>query len=128
MVQAQTQPHAATLVILSRGRDGSEQVVLLGTTCIIGRSAACQIVVPDGLVSRVHACIEREAAQYILRDVGSTNGTFVNGKLLHIPHVLHDGDLIGFGHPRPVLRFVDGSSDPAAPQLEGAPPRPRRRR
>lgn len=54
---------------------------------------------PDLGVSRHQALIQREGATYSIVDVGSTNGTFVNGKALayNKPVELHDGDAIAFG-------------------------------
>jgi pSer/pThr/pTyr-binding forkhead associated (FHA) protein len=53
--------------------------------------------VSDRLVSRRHAEIEREHGQYVLRDCGSRNGTFVNGQRISEPHILRDGDEIQIG-------------------------------
>jgi pSer/pThr/pTyr-binding forkhead associated (FHA) protein len=54
---------------------------------------------PDLGVSRHHALIQRDGASFSLVDVGSTNGTFVNGKPLEYnkPVDLHDGDTVAFG-------------------------------
>ena len=54
---------------------------------------------PDFGVSRHQALIQRTGSSFVLIDVGSTNGTFVNGKLLEYnrPTELHDGDTVAFG-------------------------------
>jgi pSer/pThr/pTyr-binding forkhead associated (FHA) protein len=59
----------------------------------VGRSPACNIVAESGAVSKVHARIERTADQLILEDLGSSNGTFVNGEKV-MTAVLRDGDVI----------------------------------
>lgn len=59
----------------------------------LGRSSVCNIVAESGAVSKVHARIERTADQLILEDLGSSNGTFVNGKRV-MTAVLRDGDVI----------------------------------
>lgn len=59
----------------------------------LGRSASCNIVAESGAVSKVHARIERTADQLILEDLGSSNGTFVNGEKV-MTAVLRDGDVI----------------------------------
>jgi DNA-binding response OmpR family regulator len=75
--------------------------------CTIGRSPMCQIVVGRNVVSRLHAQIERAGPRYVLRDAGSANGTFVNGRRIAEPHVLKDRDVLGFGSPAGALRFAD---------------------
>jgi pSer/pThr/pTyr-binding forkhead associated (FHA) protein len=59
----------------------------------LGRSASCNIVAESGAVSKVHARIERTADQLILEDLGSSNGTFVNGEKV-MTAMLRDGDVI----------------------------------
>jgi pSer/pThr/pTyr-binding forkhead associated (FHA) protein len=80
--------------------------VLHADTCTIGRSPICQILVEGAIVSRLHARIEHDGVGYFLCDVGSANGTFINGRRIYKPHLLADGDLIGLGSAVPVLRFV----------------------
>ncbi|MEI7643248.1 MAG: FHA domain-containing protein [Chloroflexales bacterium] len=63
----------------------------------IGR-ADCDVVLENPQVSRFHAQIDRAAGgAVILRDAGSTNGTFVNGQRLSGPHTLRPGDVIQIG-------------------------------
>jgi DNA-binding response OmpR family regulator len=75
--------------------------------CMLGRASTCQVVVPRPLVSRLHAQIERDGARLRLRDLGSVNGTYVNGQRLHEPHLLAHLDLIGLGEPAAQLSWVD---------------------
>ncbi len=65
---------------------------------IIGRDATCDIVINDAEISRRHAKMTMEATGgYVLEDLGSTNGTFVDGQRLMGPHSLQPGDLVLFG-------------------------------
>jgi DNA-binding response OmpR family regulator len=64
-------------------------------------------VVQRNLVSRLHAKIERDGPRYVLSDVGSANGTFVNSRQISGPHLLKDRDQIGLGAPAPLLSFAD---------------------
>lgn len=82
----------------------------------LGRAQACDLVVQGPLVSRMHAQIRRIGLRYQLSDLGSANGTFVNGKRLREPHLLSDGDLIGLGAPTGVLSFLD--ADPTVVSQE----------
>lgn len=83
------------------------EYILEANICTIGRSPMCQIVVQRGVVSRLHARIEREGPRYVLIDAGSANGTFVNGRKILVPHLLKDRDLIGLGAVEALLRFID---------------------
>lgn len=62
----------------------------------LGRSRECDVTVPDPNVSRVHAEIRQIGADHFLVDMGSTNGTEVNGHEVK-RHVLADGDVIVLG-------------------------------
>lgn len=66
------------------------------TQITIGR-AGCDVVLDNPQVSRFHAQIDRAQGSAILRDAGSTNGTFVNGQRISAHHVLSPGDVIQIG-------------------------------
>jgi hypothetical protein len=69
--------------------------LLNGETLLIGRGAECDVVVPDRQVSRHHARVRRLAeGEFELEDLGSKNGTHVNGVALQAPRRLADGDVI----------------------------------
>lgn len=64
---------------------------------LIGRLSDCAIVVNDGNTSRHHAAILRAGSGFVVSDLGSTNGTYVNGARLVADHRLSDGDTITVG-------------------------------
>jgi hypothetical protein len=64
---------------------------------VIGRDASADITINDAEVSRKHARLFAQGGTYMIEDLGSTNGTFVNGQRLMGPHVLKNGELIMFG-------------------------------
>ena len=66
-----------------------------GDSYTIGREAGNEIVIEDPQVSRRHATLTRQGASYMLEDIGSTNGTYVNGKRVTAPVLLSNGDMIG---------------------------------
>lgn len=64
---------------------------------VIGRQAQCDLTLHDNDVSRRHAEVCFEAGGYVLRDLGSTNGTFLNDKEITSPAPLSPGDRIEVG-------------------------------
>lgn len=75
---------------------------------IIGRSKKCGIYIPDPYLSKQHARIFFKDAEFYIEDMGSTNGTRVNGKPLGVrPSKLKDNDKISIGHMN--FLFVDSS-------------------
>jgi hypothetical protein len=63
----------------------------------IGRDPASGLRLSHESVSRVHAELRRQDAVWVLRDLGSTNGTTVNGRRVTGAAVVREGDLVGFG-------------------------------
>ena len=63
----------------------------------IGRYPENDIVITDAIVSRKHCFITSEGEVVILTDLGSTNGTYVNGKKINQKSILADGDTITIG-------------------------------
>ncbi len=70
---------------------------------VIGRLPDCDVSVTDPNVSRRHAEIKRHGNEYVVVDLGSTNGTKVNGSLVQGERRLHDGDEITVGAT--IVRF-----------------------
>jgi hypothetical protein len=64
---------------------------------VIGRDLGNEIVISDSEVSRRHARLFMQGANYCIEDLGSTNGTFVNGQRLMGSYVLRPGEIITFG-------------------------------
>ena len=63
----------------------------------IGRESACDMTLADDTVSRWHASLERSAAGWLLADLGSTNGTRLNGWRVNHPTWVRPGDMVSFG-------------------------------
>jgi pSer/pThr/pTyr-binding forkhead associated (FHA) protein len=83
------------ILIAHEGELEGERWVLDQEQMTIGRATECDIVLPRRQVSRHHARIERDNDGYVLRDLGSKNGTYINGeKVTGEPHRLKDGDEI----------------------------------
>lgn len=95
---ARTQP--ATLVVVDPADssfDAGERVPL-ATYTTIGRSPDNALVIDDSFTSSSHAEILREDENWLVRDLGSTNGTFVNDRRIHGQTWIQSGDAIAFGN------------------------------
>jgi two-component system, cell cycle response regulator len=96
----------ACLVVIY-GTDLGKKHNLDQPAIIIGRSSKSDIQVDQESVSRNHAKIINTGKTIILRDLGSTNGTYVNDELID-EYVLRDGDFIKIG--RTIFKFLSGNN------------------
>jgi signal transduction histidine kinase len=92
----------ARLVVLEGRQPGREWT--LGARATIGRGMRAEIALEDRLVSRNHAVISQDEAGWLVRDLGSRNGTLVNGRRIDVER-LRCGDRITVGQT--VLVFTD---------------------
>src|SRR5215470_16239055 len=95
------------MLILVLNEEGSEQTLKLAQDLItIGRSRENIIVVKNKKASRAHAKIERIGSTYQITDLGSGNGTKVNGSKIDF-HTLAAGDEIKIGDATLLLKSID---------------------
>ena len=104
------------LLILTQDDQAKGHWILAQEITTIGRWEDNDVVIPDRWISRHHAEIRRQGPRYVIHDLGSKNGLFVNGKRLTEPLALEDGDHIQIA-PRCQLTFVD--SEATAPLFQG---------
>ena len=106
----------ARLFILSGDHIG--QTHDLTGPCNLGRGKDADVVVGGKSVSRLHARLEQDAGgRWILSDLGSSNGTLVEGQRLNGPCTLLDGETFNLGDVELRLRL----DAPAAPEMDPAP-------
>jgi pSer/pThr/pTyr-binding forkhead associated (FHA) protein len=86
---------------------------LEGDQLTIGRDSSNGVSINDAEVSRKHARLTFQGGKYVIEDLGSTNGTFVNGQRLSSSAVLKSGDVVSLGE-QIVLLFETLSVDPGA--------------
>ena len=86
----------AELIVLDEKGDASERISITRDPIVIGRLSTNDVVLADSNVSRRHAELRRSGETWSLVDLGSTNGSLVNGKLAR-EHDLSDGDRLTFG-------------------------------
>ena len=100
-------------LILRPGPTPRAAFTLEGDQITIGRDSSNGIMINDAEISRRHARLTFQGGKYILEDLGSTNGTFVNGQRLAGPRVLKSGEVVSFGE-QIVLVFETMNFDPGA--------------
>ena len=96
------------------GRAGRELRMLDSERMTVGTMESNDVVVDADGVSRVHAVFERFGATWCVRDLGSRNGTFVNGDRIIGECSLHSGDEIVLGRLRLLFRGPAGGKETAA--------------
>lgn len=100
----------SAMLVLQRGSEAGRRWPLdRSRPLTIGRSEECDIVLPDRQVSRYHAQITWQGEYFQVEDLGSKNGTHVNGQELAEPSSLHDGDELQIAL-RFKLAFVDAGA------------------
>lgn len=95
----------------------------------IGKGPRNDLVIADPSVSTAHSVLRRENEAYTIADLGSRNGTFVNGERVTSPRRLSHGDVIGMGLSKLTFRLSDYSEtgaidldELAAVSKQGSPP------
>jgi adenylate cyclase len=111
---------AETSLVLERS--GRSFPLTGGQTWAVGRGDGCAVLLDSRSVSRLHALIQRrEAGDYSLVDLGSRNGSFVNGRRVSLPTVLNDRDRLTVGDQELVFRAAAPSGVSLARPNANAP-------
>jgi len=101
------------LKFISGKYQGGEFPINLGQEVLIGRSSELDMVLVEDMVSRQHSRIMTENGQLYIEDLGSTNGTFVNGEKIFSRKLLKEGDRILVGTN--IIKLMTASADGSAP-------------
>jgi len=105
-------------LVVVQGPDSGQRFALREQVQL-GRSSDNDIRLNDDQISRHHALIQRQGTAYVVSDMGSRNGTLVNGVLLSQPAYLRDGDTIQLGNT--TLQACLQQSAPARPAAAHPP-------
>ncbi len=87
-------------LVIAEGKEAGREFEFDQASVLIGRTNECDVILYENGVSRKHAQISEEAAGFFIEDLGSSNGTRVNGELISGRQTLKSGDAISLG---PVL-------------------------
>jgi hypothetical protein len=110
------------VLIIREGQLVGERWTIENDEFIIGRGSDCHIVLPERQVSRHHMKILHQDGRYILHDLGSKNGTHLNGKQVQGTAPLQDGDEISIALAVKLVFVGTDATLPLtfeAPTLEG---------
>ena len=110
------------VLIMREGELANQQWTITTDEFLIGRGGDCQLVLPERQVSRHHVKILREDGGFVLQDLGSKNGTHLNGHQVKGRAVLHDGDEIQIALCVKIVFIGTGATLP----LTFDPPKPER--
>ncbi|HEY3253523.1 MAG TPA: FHA domain-containing protein, partial [Polyangiaceae bacterium] len=85
------------------------QRVVLESECIVGRSPRCSLRIENAMISAVHACVRWTPDGWQVRDLGSRNGTFLNGARITSSDgaAVRRGDKLAFGTLDVVWELLD---------------------
>jgi hypothetical protein len=108
-------------LVMSQGPQPGQAFALDRDTLTLGRDPSNAIAINEPQVSRQHARITQQGNATVVEDLGSTNGTYVNGMLLTGPRALTPGDVISLGEAV-TLTFYSAGAVPT--EDLGAPPAP----
>ena len=102
---------------------GRELIALTGNRVTVGKLATCAVSLDyDALVSRMHALLENFGFAWSIRDLGSRNGTHVNGERIFAERLLRSGDELRIGGSRLTFRRAmqtGGVSDDTSTEANG---------
>jgi hypothetical protein len=121
-VLAWGQPQAS--LVVRQGAQVGTTFSIVMPEAVLGRDETAEISVRDPEVSRRHARVIWQSGSYYVEDLGSTNGTFLNGDLVVSPQALQPGDTIGIGQTLLVFQMQVGAVPPQATGISQAPAMP----
>jgi len=96
--QQRAQPRAEPRLVVVEPTDQRGRAFPLGAEMTVGRAAGCQITLDDTYASQIHARVFQRDGQFLVEDLGSTNGTYLNRQKVAGPMVMHAGDKMQIGN------------------------------
>jgi len=90
-------PNGSALLVVLKGPGAGSRYLLKEDHAVAGRGPNSDIFLDDITVSRSHASFAKEQGSFMIEDMGSLNGTYVNRQLLKEPVLLRNGDEVQVG-------------------------------
>lgn len=106
-----TPPPPPITLTTRKGPKPGQQFTFTQGIVALGRRDDNDVVIDDPQISRRHASLSWEEGEFVLRDLGSANGTFLNAVRITEPHALREGDAIGLGGDVVLSFSMAGSLD-----------------
>ena len=106
------------MVAILQPLKNSKSIPIDRAVVLVGRADQCDVVITGSKkISRRHCCLVQSDTTYLIRDLGSTNGVWINGKRVNLEGEMREGDQVAIGDV--MFHFYpDGARKPARP----APP------
>jgi pSer/pThr/pTyr-binding forkhead associated (FHA) protein len=102
-------------ILIVRGGPDAGREHALPERVVVGRSPAADVVLTDPTVSRRHLELRMDGTTVVVEDLGSSNGTSVNGEEIEIATRLGEGDRIGLGATELEVVMETGASPTSTP-------------
>ncbi|MEW5871017.1 MAG: ester cyclase [Chloroflexota bacterium] len=106
-------------IVMQKGPNPGQVFELEGDNISLGRDESNSIAIDDRALSRRHARLVSQNGTWVLEDLASTNGTFVNGSRVQNQAILQSGDTIAFGEEVELIFQMPQSGAPATMVLGG---------
>jgi pSer/pThr/pTyr-binding forkhead associated (FHA) protein len=101
------------------GKHAGKSIKITKPEFVIGRGEDCQLRVGSDMISRRHSMFSLSEAKFAVQDLGSKNGTLVNGVRIDAPHDLSTGDTVEIGPLKFKIELIGApAAEPAAAQVE----------
>ena len=123
MAAAQETETAPQLVVIGPNHLRGGVYALTGGRVVVGRQPGCELQLDDVTVSRTHAALDRSGHETVVTDLGSSNGTTINGAPIgRTGRALQSGDIVRFGEVELRFQLPGGDGGPATGPVQQTVP------